>query len=513
MRCAEDSGSPVLPAPTTRAELVESLRGQIEHYFSRENLQTDQFLVSQMNAQFFVPLPTVARFPRVRALTSDMKLIVEALEGSPLVELDPTKTMVRPNVHSERNTIILREVPADTSEEELRTLFAGVEDCALPLSVREDAGSIWLVTMESEKDAQTAMRKLRSAKIREAPLRMRLKSENTVRGLLASMSTRPSPSGSPPSGPATSTPGGVPHAEGGIPPYAFGTGVMGGMPSIQVAAAMSMRGAPVGVVAAVAAGDLVGPMATVFTPSVPAHLPAVTYTADQILAVAAGMGTNEEAVRMPAGFDQKKHDVVFAARPNADLLLRQRTMSVDASLAAGRPRIDSVASVDVTSMHYGDSERGRRKSSAAAARGIEVIGTFEPPANAEAPPSDEVMSDLFSQALGKTKPAGKQKTPRRKGEESPARGKPVSSAPVVAKKPGPYAQALLKPSEAVTASTAKRETPSPPAASTATSAPPAEVEAASRPPMATSEPEKPAASTGPKKPPSFAAVLQGNKNN
>jgi hypothetical protein len=39
--------------------LLEALRRQVEFYFSKENLATDQYLVSQMNAQHFVPISTI----------------------------------------------------------------------------------------------------------------------------------------------------------------------------------------------------------------------------------------------------------------------------------------------------------------------------------------------------------------------------------------------------------------------------------------------------------------------
>ncbi len=52
----------VVPSSPPRPEgpaLLEALRRQVEFYFSKENLATDQYLVSQMNAQHFVPISTI----------------------------------------------------------------------------------------------------------------------------------------------------------------------------------------------------------------------------------------------------------------------------------------------------------------------------------------------------------------------------------------------------------------------------------------------------------------------
>jgi la-related protein 4 len=39
--------------------LLAALQKQIEFYFSRENLNKDQYLVSQMDSQMFVPVVTI----------------------------------------------------------------------------------------------------------------------------------------------------------------------------------------------------------------------------------------------------------------------------------------------------------------------------------------------------------------------------------------------------------------------------------------------------------------------
>lgn len=46
---------------TTESQLVESVKKQVEYYFSKENLLIDPFLTSQMDAQMCVPIHVVMK--------------------------------------------------------------------------------------------------------------------------------------------------------------------------------------------------------------------------------------------------------------------------------------------------------------------------------------------------------------------------------------------------------------------------------------------------------------------
>lgn len=45
----------------TPEELLEAVKNQVEYYFSKENLQSDAFLTSQMDAQMTVPIAVVMK--------------------------------------------------------------------------------------------------------------------------------------------------------------------------------------------------------------------------------------------------------------------------------------------------------------------------------------------------------------------------------------------------------------------------------------------------------------------
>ncbi|XP_074591152.1 la-related protein 1C-like [Curcuma longa] len=68
---------------------------QIEYYFSNENLYKDVFLKKNMDDQGWVPISLIAGFNRVKQLTNDIHLIVDALRDSTLVEIQGEKVRRR----------------------------------------------------------------------------------------------------------------------------------------------------------------------------------------------------------------------------------------------------------------------------------------------------------------------------------------------------------------------------------------------------------------------------------
>ncbi|XP_012733623.2 la-related protein 4 [Fundulus heteroclitus] len=161
--------------------LRESLKKRLEFCFSRENLSKDLYLISQMDSDQFIPIWTVACMEDIKALTTDMDLILEVLKASPLVQVDDAGEKVRPN-HS-RCIIILREVPETTPVEEVEGLFKS-ENCPKVLGVEFAHNSNWYITFQSDMDALQAYRYLREeVKIfKGKPIMARIKAINTFFG-------------------------------------------------------------------------------------------------------------------------------------------------------------------------------------------------------------------------------------------------------------------------------------------------------------------------------------------
>lgn len=157
-------------------ELHEQLKRQLEYYFSRENLAQDPYLVSQMDSQQYVPIWTIANFNQIKKLTSDIKLVVEALKDSPHVQVDDKLEKVRPN--QRRCIVILREIPGSTPLQSVKDLFVG-DDCPQFESCEFAGGTSWYVTFQNENDAQMAYRHLREnvQMFLNKPIKARIKSK------------------------------------------------------------------------------------------------------------------------------------------------------------------------------------------------------------------------------------------------------------------------------------------------------------------------------------------------
>lgn len=172
----------VQPDKTLSEEsLRESLKKQLEFYFSRENLSKDLYLISQMDSDQFVPIWTIACMEDIKSLTTDLDLVVDVLKASPLVQVDETGEKVRPN-HS-RCIIILREVPETTPVQEVEALFQN-ENCPKALSAEFAHNSNWYITFQSDNDALQALKYIREeVKVFQGkPIMARIKAINTFFG-------------------------------------------------------------------------------------------------------------------------------------------------------------------------------------------------------------------------------------------------------------------------------------------------------------------------------------------
>ncbi|KAG0226208.1 La- protein 4 [Actinomortierella wolfii] len=138
--------------------------------------------VSQMDKEQFIPISVIAGFKKVKALTSDVDEIVKALQKSPLVIVNEEGTMVKPNiVKRPRTTLILRDLPLETTEEEIRQLFESGQ-CS-PKTITKEVGNNWFVDFATEEEALAMLAFTRGKCIRDVPIAGRLKSTTALAGV------------------------------------------------------------------------------------------------------------------------------------------------------------------------------------------------------------------------------------------------------------------------------------------------------------------------------------------
>jgi len=170
--------------PLTGEALTEAVKKQVEYYFSRSNLANDAYLVSQMDAQMFVPLDIIIGFKGVQKLTLDLDLILEAISTSTDLVIDKNGafTKIRPNVTSERSTLILREIPQATPEDEVKALFG---EYAKDIdSIKSEIGDNWYVRFTGEKPALAAHEHLAAQTFNGSSIRARIKTESVLRSFM-----------------------------------------------------------------------------------------------------------------------------------------------------------------------------------------------------------------------------------------------------------------------------------------------------------------------------------------
>ncbi|GAA6046657.1 hypothetical protein JCM3770_003100 [Rhodotorula araucariae] len=71
------------------------LLGQLEWWFSIDNLCRDLFLRQSMDAAGWISVPLIASFNRIKNLTSDVSIVVECMRMTPVLEVSPQGRFVR----------------------------------------------------------------------------------------------------------------------------------------------------------------------------------------------------------------------------------------------------------------------------------------------------------------------------------------------------------------------------------------------------------------------------------
>ncbi|KAG2225508.1 hypothetical protein INT45_010335 [Circinella minor] len=167
---------------------MNSLQKQLEYYFSRNNLANDIYLVSQMDIDLYVPIVLIANFHRVKQYTTDLNEIIQVLKRSSYVIVDETETKVKPNISPsvERTTVILRELPQETTEKEITEFLRELNSSPVK-SIKYDFGNIWYITFKSEKDALKFFHDIRGCLFKEKPVAARMKSVPGIHNLFESL--------------------------------------------------------------------------------------------------------------------------------------------------------------------------------------------------------------------------------------------------------------------------------------------------------------------------------------
>jgi len=173
-------------SPMDHATLLVAVRKQVEYYFSKENLERDAYLTSQMDANNSVPISVVMKFSKMKSLVAgDEAIVREALLQSAVCSVAGDDSRIRALVKAGgRSTIILRDIPSDTAEAAVREIFNFDAMKGRNISsIRPDIENTWFVVLDTETAAKDTLLdlKLKRRMFNGESVKARLKTEVALR--------------------------------------------------------------------------------------------------------------------------------------------------------------------------------------------------------------------------------------------------------------------------------------------------------------------------------------------
>jgi len=178
---ATTPGAAEAPAKLEGEALQTKVQETLESLLSKKNLVRDQFLAGNMNPQMYIPIKVLMAHEKVIASGATEDIVAEAATKSAKLGIDDAKTMVRPLLKSKRNVIILRDMPEDSTEEEIRGIFKASPHSEKLKSIKAEVNNAWFVKFDLDDGTQEVVLWLRSQQFKGKPVNASIKSEHFLR--------------------------------------------------------------------------------------------------------------------------------------------------------------------------------------------------------------------------------------------------------------------------------------------------------------------------------------------
>ncbi len=149
----------------TVAQIKQALQRVLQETFDREllaKLDKDSYIAGVLVSNFGVPFDALLQAPRVKEITTNAALIKQVVVYENDFCFLDRDSCVRPWTKPEATTLMLRDIPSSTTNEEIAAIFGNTEKgtCATPVTVRAEMNDTWFVTFATEglcKDALFAL--------------------------------------------------------------------------------------------------------------------------------------------------------------------------------------------------------------------------------------------------------------------------------------------------------------------------------------------------------------------
>mmetsp|Transcript_15723 Transcript_15723/g.37969 ORF Transcript_15723/g.37969 Transcript_15723/m.37969 type:complete len:377 (-) Transcript_15723:308-1438(-) len=166
--------------------LIDAVQQALETVLERDNVPKNAVVSAAMDPQTFVPVAVLAKVGEIRKLTKDKSVLVQAAEKSEQLSLNSDNSMIKPNYKARRNIVIVREVPENSTEAQVKELFKAPHDANVE-SVKEEHNNTWFVTFTSDEAAQEAALAVRLSKatLNGTPVSVAIKSDHLKKSYIA----------------------------------------------------------------------------------------------------------------------------------------------------------------------------------------------------------------------------------------------------------------------------------------------------------------------------------------
>ena len=171
-------------SPEAIREAKAALNDIFEQIFTKQHVETDEYLQSHMTPSLTLPIHAVLDIPRIRAVAADAAIVREVLQESKMVTVNGD--LIKLNIKLEQNTVILRDIAKETNENDIRNIFEGSKGCPEIVNIRSDVGDTWFVTFATEDDAKTALQAITGKTFNDKPVKGRLKQESLKKSFFTS---------------------------------------------------------------------------------------------------------------------------------------------------------------------------------------------------------------------------------------------------------------------------------------------------------------------------------------
>ena len=140
---------------------------------SMDHLATTPSLVTRLDSEGYLSLSYLMSLSSISKTGISRSELIDVIRTIPTLSLSPTLTGVRVSIPVARKTVILRDLPADTTKDMVRSLFEGVT----VESIKEEISNSWFVTFSTEEEALSSLNSLQTRTFAGAPIKARMKSE------------------------------------------------------------------------------------------------------------------------------------------------------------------------------------------------------------------------------------------------------------------------------------------------------------------------------------------------